>query len=66
MVVMRRPPSETSSVMASSPQGIPGGRTLTGSATGVFSVVENESPPGRVSALTMARNDRAYLAGLGL
>lgn len=29
-------------------------------------VVENESPPGRVPALTMARNDRAYLAELGL
>ncbi len=29
-------------------------------------VGENESPPGRVPPLTMARNDRAYLASLGL
>jgi inosose dehydratase len=29
-------------------------------------VVENESPPGRMPAPDMARNDRAYLAGLGL
>ena len=29
-------------------------------------VVENESPPGRMPAVTTARNDRAYLMGLGL
>jgi inosose dehydratase len=29
-------------------------------------VVENESPPGRVPALTMARNDRSFLTGVRL